>query len=108
MFGYDANGYYGYGEFTNEAEEPKKLAHLDVKRVESALFYTATHRSQVWVGTTLIAESPESSQRMRDDELRVWVRSQIQQNRHQLHGLNVDVQAEFARFGGNPNDLYMY
>jgi len=107
MFGYDANGYYGTSELISRDEE-KKVAPLVVKRVENALFYTSAHKVQIWVGNALIAESAERQHAMRDDEMRAWVRDQIQQNRAHLTWLDVDVRAEFVKFGGNANDLYMY
>lgn len=101
MYGYDANGFYG----EPESESDNTLV---VKQVAQALFYSATHKIQLWAGSTLIAESVESSSPYPTGEVQTWALWQVGTNRVRLTWLGIDVRSEFEKLGGNVDDLYSY
>lgn len=102
MYGYDANGYYG---ITND--DDVELIDLVVKRVSTTMFYTVTHKVQIWTGKVCFIESKETNYPMNDKEMNAWIRRVILDYRDRLSSDGVDIRTEYKKYGGDVNDLYM-
>jgi hypothetical protein len=104
-FGFDGNGFYG--DLFDDVEEKKPAAKLTLKKLDESLFYSASHRVQLWVGDSMVVESASTITPMRDSDVQMWARFAVGSNLAKLTWLGVDVKEEFKRFGGDPDDLCM-
>jgi hypothetical protein len=82
-------------------------ALIVVEGVFIPLFTSAFWVVEMRVGQTVVAKSSESNVRHTPIFIKVWTRSIIRDASYtvKLRALNVDVKAEYVRFGGDPSDV---
>lgn len=93
-------------EDEKEITQPLRLAFFEVRLHEMPLFTSVTYRLITYVDGEVFVESEEVTSKPSQADVAHWTRGVIAQNRHTLKGMNVAVDEVYARFGGNPGELW--